>query len=373
MAFQLKSFPSIVAGMINHMRGIQSQITDFNVGSVARTLLEAPAIEIDQLYQQMWNGLLEAIPVATFNSFNFAALQPTPASGIFTVDIAVQTTDTLIPGGTTFTAVGSSTSYVSESDVTITAGNTTAPVLAAASTTGSATNLPAGSSMSITPIPAGFISAINAAALANGTDLETDDQRLQRFQSYISTLSRATPLAIVYGAKTAQLLSADGLVLEQVKTAAVVEPWLTDSSQPIGLVNLYVHNGVGSTSGALVNQANTVVYGYTDSNGNKVPGWKAAGAKVVTAAASEVDIDVTAVLTALPSYDPTVLIPLVEAALSTYALGLDQGVSWQYDEAIVTAKSVPGVANFVLTAPAADVASTAAQKIMPGAYTVTHT
>ena len=47
MAFQIKNFVSICAGMINSMRANQTQITDFNVGSVARTLIEAPAIEID--------------------------------------------------------------------------------------------------------------------------------------------------------------------------------------------------------------------------------------------------------------------------------------------------------------------------------------
>jgi hypothetical protein len=38
MAFQIKNFVSIVAAMVNHMRATQDKITDFNVGSVARTL-----------------------------------------------------------------------------------------------------------------------------------------------------------------------------------------------------------------------------------------------------------------------------------------------------------------------------------------------
>ena len=63
MAFQIKNFASIVASMINRMSATQNKVTDFNVGAVGRTLIEAPAIEIDQLYQQMFNGLKEAIPV----------------------------------------------------------------------------------------------------------------------------------------------------------------------------------------------------------------------------------------------------------------------------------------------------------------------
>ena len=66
MSFQIKDFLSIVASMVNYMRGATSKITDYNVGSVARTMVEAPAIEIDQLYQQMLFGLRDAIPTATY-------------------------------------------------------------------------------------------------------------------------------------------------------------------------------------------------------------------------------------------------------------------------------------------------------------------
>jgi hypothetical protein len=56
MAFQLKDFVSIVAAMLNRAKATQSRLTDFEVGSVARTLIEAPAIEIEQLYQRMFAG-----------------------------------------------------------------------------------------------------------------------------------------------------------------------------------------------------------------------------------------------------------------------------------------------------------------------------
>ena len=80
MAFQLKDFASIAASMINHMKSVTSQITDFAVGGVARTLVEAPAVEIDQAYQQFFIGVKEAIPVATYESFDFARLAATTRS-----------------------------------------------------------------------------------------------------------------------------------------------------------------------------------------------------------------------------------------------------------------------------------------------------
>ena len=41
--FQLKDFASIAASMINHMRAAGSRISDFSIGSVARTLGGATA------------------------------------------------------------------------------------------------------------------------------------------------------------------------------------------------------------------------------------------------------------------------------------------------------------------------------------------
>ncbi len=54
MAFQIKDFTSIVASMVNHMRGTQKKVTDFQKGSVARTLVEAAAVENEELYLQMF-------------------------------------------------------------------------------------------------------------------------------------------------------------------------------------------------------------------------------------------------------------------------------------------------------------------------------
>lgn len=85
MAFQIKDFVSIAASMINHMRGTQNKVTDFQPGSVARTLVEGPAVEIEELYLQMFIGLREAIPIATFQSFGFDKLPASYGSGYVSI------------------------------------------------------------------------------------------------------------------------------------------------------------------------------------------------------------------------------------------------------------------------------------------------
>jgi uncharacterized phage protein gp47/JayE len=373
VAFQIKDFTSIAAGMINRAKVTTTRITDFNIGAAFRTLLEAVAIEIDQLYQQFFNGIKEAIPVSVYNSFDFSLLPAIPASGTATVTIAIQATDTLIAAGTVCTPVsGGLYAYTTVQDVTILAGATTASVRTTANVGGAATNLPNGTQFTLNPTPAGFVSATNGASWINGTDLETEDQRKIRFNQFIQALARGTIAALEYGAKTVTVLDANGVIIEQVRLAVVIEPWLTDDTQPIGLVNLFIHNGVGSTSSQLIANTNQVIYGYYDTNGNAVPGWKAAGVKVVVAAATEVDQNITAVLTPLAGYDGPTLNTAATGAISNYILALPIGATLLFAELIYLVMSIPGVDNFVMTVPSADVTVTASQKIMPGTFAITN-
>ena len=63
MAFIPRNFEQILADMIAHVRA-NTTLTDFSVGSVIRTILEAAAIEDDSQYFQMVQ-LLNAFRVAT--------------------------------------------------------------------------------------------------------------------------------------------------------------------------------------------------------------------------------------------------------------------------------------------------------------------
>jgi len=371
MAFQIKNFVSIVASMINHMKGTQKTITDFNVGSVARTLVEAPAIEMDELYQQMFIGLQEAIPVATYNSFNFAALPALPGSGLITLTVAPSANPLLVPAGTVFSYQNGATGYASEADVTIPAGNTTATILVSAVTAGALGNIPANTAfISAAPLPAGFVSATNPAAFTNGTDAETDAQRQQRFAQFIASLARGTIAALVFGAKTTALFDSNGVEIEHVASAVVVEPYIADPTQPIALVDLYVHNGVGGTSSALVTQCLNVINGYIDSNGNKIPGWKAAGVVVNVFAATEIVVNFTGTLTALPGFSKPSLQPLAQAAINNYVLALPIGGDFIVAEAISLVMDIPGVANIVpapLAPPAAPTLGSVAAGALAGA------
>ena len=149
--------------MLNRLKVTQNQLTDFNVGAVGRTLVEAPAIEIDQLYQQMFNGLVEAIPVSVYQSFSFPPLAALAARGNIQVTIASSLTSTDVPAGTLFGSTVTGNVYASTADFIIPPSTTTASIPVAATTAGAATNLVTGVSFTLTPSPAGFSSARQAS------------------------------------------------------------------------------------------------------------------------------------------------------------------------------------------------------------------
>lgn len=371
MAFQIKDFASIVASCINWMRASNSKITDYNVGSVARTLLEAPAAEIDELYQQMFIGLKEAIPVSVYNSFDFEKLGAATASGLVRVTVTSDSAARVIPAGTSFFVPGRTTTYESISDTTIPASATFVDVTVVATAEGSIGNIPSGLAFRVAPAPSGFVSAVNLAAFSGGRDEETDEERKLRFIAYIGSLNRGTVAALRYAMSTVVLYDAAGLETERVQYSAVVEPWLSDANQPVGLVRCYIHNGVGGTTTALVNRTKDVIYGYEEADGTLVPGWKAAGVNVEVIAATQQTLNVTAVLTAASGYSKSTLVSLAQSEIYEYIASLPIGATAIRSEMIALAMNIDGVTNFTVSAPTGDTTAAVSVKLMPGTITIT--
>ena len=369
--FQIKDFASIVLGMINRAKATQDKITDFRVGSVARTLFESPAAEIDELYQNMFIGLKEAIPTAIYTSFVFDRLAAVPASGIVRVTITSSGAALVIAAGTEFSIATSAQKYVSQSDATIPSGDTFADVFVSSTNAGTSGNLLAGTEFTLSPSPAGFLSAANSASFLSGADLESDEQRKARFVEYIQTLNRGTVAALQFGAKQARLLGAEGVITEQVRSSVVIEPWLTNASAPVALVELYIHNGVNGASGQLIAETAKIIDGYVDTNGARIPGWKAAGVKVNVYAAALVTINLTAAATIAAGYDASATIASVSAAIANYIAQLPIAGPVLRAEMIAAAMEVPGVDNFVITTPAGDVTIGATSKASVGTFTIT--
>lgn len=371
MAFQTKTFLAITASMVNRMRSITQRITDYTVGSVARTLVEAPAQEIDELYQQMQYGLLDAIQTSVYTSFNFPALAARPATGLIRISIAVQSTDTLIATGTTINRADGSMSYSATADITISAGSSFADVPVAANIAGISGNMAALGNFTTSLAIPGFVSAINLAAFVNGSDVESISAQKVRFNAYIQALSRGTVAALMYALTRLTFLTDSlGNITESVATANINEPYLSDPAQPPGLVLAYVHNGVGGTSPALVSQAANILNGYVTPLGVKVAGYKAAGVVVNVFAASETVVNVTGMISVAPGLDKPTVALAVTAALFAYIASIPVGSPYLAAVASEQVMQVDGVTDWIPVSPVSYVPAGINNKLMPGAFVV---
>lgn len=367
--FQIKDFASIAASVLNYAKAVQQRTTDFSIGSIARTMLEAPAVEIEELYQQMFIGLREAIPVAIYNSFDFTRLAALPSTGLIRVSITPTTAITLIPAGTIFTSPAYSVSFVSLYDATIGIGSSYVDVTVEAKLPGVIGNISSGTTFTSTPAVQNIISQIALSSFTSGRDEENDAQRKSRFSAYILTLNHGTVAALDYGLRLANVRDINGNIIESVRHTAIIEPYITDISAPIALVNCYIHNGISGASSDLINAANKIMMGYTDSSGNIISGYKAAGVHVTIAAASSIATNIVGVVTIASGHDVATTKLSVQSAIADYINALNIGDNVLIAEIIAAAMGVVGVTNFALTTPSADVVISNIQKAVMGSFT----
>lgn len=294
--FQLKDFASIVAAQINHARAATTKITDFQPGSVARTLMEAPAVEVEELYLQMFLGLRDAIPVATFLSFGFDPLPAARAVGFVSVSAAQPLIQALtIPQGTEFSALDGR-KYTAVSTVTWAAGASLVQVPVQHTTAGLVGNIAAGAITASPLFSTGY--TISNQTIETGRDAETDAEREVRFSEYVASISRGTLVACSYQVRQSRVLDASGNLAEYVVRSGVDE-------QP-GHVRIYVYSSLGAPSDALLADGQARIDGSTDpATGAVTPGYRAAGVRVDVLAMQERAVPLSISVEMLPGYTLT--------------------------------------------------------------------
>ena len=296
MAFQIKDFASIVASMINWMRASQSKVTDFNVGSVARTLVESPAVEIEELYQQYFIGLREAIPVSTFQSFGFDILPAAVATGVVSVSQEeARTDDLVIPVGTLFRSTDGR-SYASLQEVTWEAGATFARIQVAATAPGSIGNAAEGV-ITESLFFSGAVTVSNQE-INTGRDEETQNEREARFAEFIASLSRGTNAAIRYIAGQSRIVSSEGWIEEYITRIGLEEiP---------GRTTVYLYSSLGSPSDALIAACQAAIDGHRDEDtGVITPGYRPSGVRVDVTAMTERTVSLSMSVQMLTGYTLT--------------------------------------------------------------------
>lgn len=347
--FEIKTFNAITADMIARMRASTDKVTDFNVGSVVRALLEAPALELDEFYQSLYYGLLDAIPTAIYRGFGFDIQAASTASGWLTITLpAAAQAEILIAAGTVFVAYDD-TRYLVGSPVTVPIGGTSATVRLIAETAGTAGNQPAGAIVGGLNMDSGLSGATLASGeITGGRDLETETERAERFATFIRALARGTLAALEYAAQQAAVLSDAGTVIERVERVAAVE-------EP-GHVYLYIHNGSGATSAALVAAATRIIEGYRDTATQEwVGGYRPAGMRVDVVAMVDRALDVSLEIKADPALQTVATRNAIAARLSSLLRGVLSGADLRPIEIVNTVLAVDAVNGVTVLAPTSSI------------------
>ena len=349
MSFQILSAETRLARMVTWLAGIQNRVTDFIVGGKTRTKLEAVAVELEAQDLAFYQAVKKAMAVSVYQAFGHDLLPAIAATGEATFSRSTPaTTDIVIPLGTQIatTETGSEPEkvYVTTSQDAIAIDETEVTVAIQAMTAGQSGNTGAGTISVIKTSVSGVEAVTNAATLTSGLDAEIEEMRRRRFVEFVANLQRATSSGLVRGAKTAILFNPDGSIAERVSSAIVGEP-------RAGLAYVYVYNGTGTTSANLVTRAQLIIDGYTETDGSKVPGYKAAGVVCVVLAATEIAVDMTAVLTVAPGYDQGEVAAGAAAAVSAYIASLGVGDPFIYHEMIERMMGVSGVVDIAVSEP----------------------
>ncbi|KAF6569108.1 baseplate J/gp47 family protein [Paenibacillus sp. EKM206P] len=277
MAFERKSMESIVQDMVDWSRGVSSKITDFVVGSRARTMLEAVGKELEEYYDKTWRAMRNAIGQGIYSAFGFSKLPALYATGTVTFSrVTPADTNYLVPVGTLLktqaTASKAPISYRTTSDAVIAVGTTRVDVPVICLTPGLDGNTEAQTITDFVSKPTGIDTVFNSAAFSNGKEEETQDEQKNRFRKFIASLSRGTLQSIEYGATTVQLTDTTGFATERVVDCQAFE----DLPARKGEVDCYIWNGVGTASPELFAAIQRTLTGYYE-NGKPVYGYKSAG------------------------------------------------------------------------------------------------
>lgn len=241
MAFEAKKFADIVTAMRQRAEA-GGVITDFEVGSVARTLVESFSYEIAQLYEQMRLVYLSAfVDTAEGQQLDMVVSilgitrgEPDFAEGVVTFQRDIGNEDILIPFGTLVATEDTPESpkkvYQTIEPKTLPKDQTSIDVRAQALNRGESEVVPTGAIV-VMPRPVPGIKAVvnNAGTTFTGKRRETDDELRERAKNVLISSGKASVIAIENA-----LLSLPG-----VRDVRVIEHFDAEPPQ-YGLIDVFV-------------------------------------------------------------------------------------------------------------------------------------
>jgi uncharacterized phage protein gp47/JayE len=325
MQLSLQTFTNLVQGMAAAVQAVAAQLLDLTVGSTLRAILEATA-SIALWMQWLILQVLQMTRAATSSGldldswmadFSLIRLPASSASGTVTFSRFNSSAPALVPvGALVRTADGTQTFAVTE-DVTasgwnqvqngyvISLGTTFLDVSVLALIAGTGGNVQAAAISVLASALPGIDTVLNASALANGMNAESDSAFRLRFQSFMASLSRATLSAVGYAISSVQ----------QGLTYVIQENQGSSGEFQLGNFVIVVDDGSGypsSTLLSMIQQAVEVV--------------RPVGSTFAVFAPTVTQVNVSLTVTVAASSNVTLLAPQIVSAIGAYVNALPVGV-----------------------------------------------
>jgi uncharacterized phage protein gp47/JayE len=424
MPFQLKNFNQIVASLVNWLAANQTTITDFNQGSVARTLCEAFGSELNEVYFRIFKGLDDAQAAGIYNSFDFPKKSATSATGTVLLQrSALPTSPIVISSGTQVAvpAIGGNTQITFTTASTYTIPNQTTLDASGIASSGTLTfNVTASTNMGVGDVLLCDSEKLKITGVA-GVAITV----LRGYQGTTAVAHAANaPIGVVQKAVVvnADLAGSAGNVAAATisvittniagLTTVTNEAALTGGTdaetddQRKKRFNEFISGIARGTKAAIQFGAKqvpnvvsavcidneddgTILPGYAtvyvaDASGNadsttlanvvtQTDLWRPAGLVLTVAAPTQVPVAITATIKLAAGFDPTLTKAAITTNITNFITALKMGDPLYMAKLIQTMidTSPTSILNVTLAAPVADTTVTPSQIIRPGTITLT--
>ena len=332
-----KTFQDILKDLFEYV-GQGSKVTDFNIGSVLRTILEAVAAIAEEVWYKLqffvslffldtsqgeWVdrrlndlGMERKLGATAYGSITVGRNSPSPIS-IF------------ISAGTIFQNETGELQYATQADVILNIGSHSVDVDVEAADTGTAYNLPTDTVLKQSGIAISGIEWAKIKLMGGGEDIESDEDYKNRVPEYFDSLSRGTAPAIRYAAA-----SVSGVVSVTLKENVPSKGWFT----------VYIDDGSGIANETLLMTVRAVLEDYRGFTIQYV---------VDTAKLTEFTTTMQVITKADTNSDSVK--KAVKTAIINYVNALTMATPVYLADLFFLARGVEGVENVRIVAPLGDV------------------
>ncbi|MBM9499739.1 baseplate J/gp47 family protein [Leptospira sp. 201903071] len=271
-----RTFLGYFTNLVSYVVAAKVRLTNFKPGSRIRTILEAISAILTRIESDFFAAYLYAIRNSCYESFGFPLLEGKKSTGFIRFVKTDHTSTYSIP---IFTISLFGQDYQSVGPSSIAVGQTSVDIDIRALNSGSQYNLdPQGIDTNLGKgdvFPSAdpnasleFDRIFNPFLISGGTDQETEEERLIRWQEFVNNLGRSTLAGILSGVKS---------------VSGVVDCYVTENLNPnngqseTGWINIYVSDGTSNTAPTIIQTVTDKIKGIL---GTPEFGYKAGGTRL---------------------------------------------------------------------------------------------